>query len=67
LFLHRVLGFGLVLEDRARETIQHAVVTPHQRFEGALVALSDAARELGVVRRPLRHRLWNHPPLHLPL
>src|SRR5262249_38209232 len=48
-FLHRVLGFGVVPEDRARQPIEQPVVPAHQRLERALVALDDPARERAVV------------------
>src|SRR5438270_8511308 len=40
---------------------------PHQRFEGALVTLFDAASELDIVQWLRYYDLWNHSPLHFPL
>ncbi len=46
--LQRVLGLGIVLEDRARDTEQLAVVAPHERLERRLVPTPDAQHELSV-------------------
>src|SRR4051812_21677006 len=52
--LQRVLRFRIVLEDRAGDAEQFAVVPAHEHFERCMVALRGAADEIGVVRLPRR-------------
>src|SRR4051794_28016891 len=52
--LQRVLRFRIVLEDRAGDAEQLAVVPAHEHFECRMVALRGAADEIGVVRLPRR-------------
>src|SRR4030095_1430314 len=47
--LQGVLGFGRVLEDRAGDAKQAAVVPPHQDFEGRVLVPRDALDEPYVV------------------
>ena len=48
-FLQHVLGFGIVLQDRAGRAEEHTVVAAHQLLEGVQIAGDDGARELGVL------------------
>ena len=58
--LQRVFRFRVVLQDRARDPEQLAVVPAHQRLERAVIAARDATHELGIVARRGcgRSRLW---------
>jgi hypothetical protein len=49
--LDRILGFGVVAQDRPGDPIQHLVVAPHQKLERALIARADAAGELDIIQR----------------
>src|SRR6185295_1815678 len=47
--LERVFGLGIVLENRAGDAKELAVVLPHHGFESGLIVASDTRRKLAVV------------------
>jgi hypothetical protein len=46
--LHGVFRLGVVLEDRARDAEEPAVVSPHQPLESGVIVRRDAVDELDV-------------------